>query len=89
MLLACLEDIAQTYPFYCSYYIPEIHTIVLFLPLQKPWPENKMHLAAQKVCMLVVRKEASTLQFLIFKPLTNCFKETIGFDAKASFVSRP
>ena len=28
-------------------------------------------------------------QFVIFKPLTNCFKETIGFDVKASFVSRP
>ena len=32
VLLTCLEDIAQTYPFYCSYYIPEIRTIVLFLP---------------------------------------------------------
>ena len=32
VLLTCLEDTAQTYPFYCSYYIPEILTIVLFLP---------------------------------------------------------
>ena len=27
-------------------------------------------------------------QFVIFKPLSYCFKETIGFDAKASSVSR-
>ena len=32
MLLTCLEDIAQTYPFSCSYHIPEMRTIVLFLP---------------------------------------------------------
>ena len=31
VLLTSLEDISQTYPFYCSYYIPEIRIIVLFL----------------------------------------------------------
>ena len=36
-------------------------------------------------------KVASSLpeQFVIFKPLRYCFKETIGFDVKASFASRP
>ena len=28
-------------------------------------------------------------QFVIFKPLSSCFEETIGFDIKASFASRP
>ena len=28
-------------------------------------------------------------QFVIFKPLSYCFKETIRFEVKASFVSRP
>ena len=28
-------------------------------------------------------------QFVIFKPLSYCFSETIGFDVKASFASRP
>ena len=28
-------------------------------------------------------------QFLICKPLSYCFEETIGFDVKASFASRP
>ena len=28
-------------------------------------------------------------QFVIFKPLSYCFEETIGFDVKASFASRP
>ena len=27
--------------------------------------------------------------FVIFKPLSYCFEETIGFDVKASFASRP
>ena len=30
-----------------------------------------------------------SLQFVIFKPLIYCFKETIGFDVKASSASRP
>ena len=29
------------------------------------------------------------IQFVIFKPLSCCLKETIGFDVKASFTSRP
>ena len=29
------------------------------------------------------------IQFVIFKPLSYCFKETVGFDAKASFGNRP
>ena len=28
-------------------------------------------------------------QFVIFKPLSHCFEETIRFDVKASFASRP
>ena len=28
-------------------------------------------------------------QFVIFKPLNYCFEETIGFDVKESFASRP
>ena len=28
-------------------------------------------------------------QYLIFKPLSYCFEETIGFEVKASFASRP
>ena len=28
-------------------------------------------------------------QFVIFEPLSYCFKETIEFDVKASFASRP
>ena len=31
----------------------------------------------------------SVIQFVIFKPLSYCFWETIGFDVKASFASRP
>ena len=29
------------------------------------------------------------IQFVIFKPLSYCFEETIGFDVKTSFASRP
>ena len=31
----------------------------------------------------------SIYQFVIFKPLSHCFEETIGFDVKSSFASRP
>ena len=31
----------------------------------------------------------SLYQFVIFNPLSYCFKEMIGFDVKASFASRP
>ena len=30
-----------------------------------------------------------TIQFVIFKPLSYCFEEIIGFDIKAAFASRP
>ena len=33
--------------------------------------------------------EIFSTQFVIFKPLSYCFEETIGFDVKSSFVSRP
>ena len=29
------------------------------------------------------------IQFVMIKPLSYCFEETIGFDVKASFASRP
>ena len=29
------------------------------------------------------------MQFVVFKPLIYCYEETIGFDVKASFASRP
>ena len=29
------------------------------------------------------------VQFVVLKPLYYCFEETIGFDVKASFTSRP
>ena len=31
----------------------------------------------------------TTSQFVIFKPLSYSFEETIGFDVKASFANRP
>ena len=36
---------------------------------------------------LVLSFDASL--FVIFKPLSYCFEETIGYDVKASFASRP
>ena len=36
-----------------------------------------------------VNTERHVTQFVIFKPLRYCFQETVGFDVKASFVSRP
>ena len=64
VLLTCLEDIAQSYPSHSSCCIPEIRTIVLFLPFLQPCPRNRLHLAVQKTCWLVVGKEASTFSTL-------------------------
>ena len=33
--------------------------------------------------------QAGSWQFVVFKPLIYYFKETIGFDVKASFARRP
>ena len=45
----------------------------------------------QNIFMWRRRRRISTgiFQFVIFKPLNHCFEETIGFDVKASFESRP
>ena len=47
----------------------------MFVFIQKYYPEN--------FALLILG------MFVILKPLTYCFKETIGFDLKASFASRP
>ena len=38
---------------------------------------------------IIGNKVRVRIQFVIFKPLSYCFEETIGFDVKASFASRP
>ena len=35
------------------------------------------------------KKYIDIYKFVIFKPLSYCFEETIGFEVKASFASRP
>ena len=35
------------------------------------------------------RRRIQAIHFAIFKPLSYCFEETIGFDVKTSFASRP
>ena len=42
------------------------------------------------VCIASFKLENHSLlcQFVIFKPLTYCFKETMGYDVKTSFASR-
>ena len=42
-----------------------------------------------EVCYIANITNASIIQFVIFKPLSYCFEQTIGFDVKASFVNRP
>ena len=40
-------------------------------------------------CHLLLSVCQRRYQFVIFKPLSYCFKETIEFDVKTSFASRP
>ena len=37
----------------------------------------------------IAERKGLRFQFVIFKPLSYCFEETIGFDVKASFSSLP
>ena len=44
---------------------------------------------AVAVAVAVVVVVVVVVQFVIFKSLSYCFEETIGFDVKVSFASRP
>ena len=46
------------------------------------FPLNSDHLVGKQRAVLIY-------QFVIFKPLSCCFQETIGFDVKSSLASRP
>ena len=41
------------------------------------------------MCDLVAVALCSLYQFVVFKPLSYCFEETIGFDVKGSFARPP
>ena len=47
--------------------------------------ENVLHFVLSPSCMVRMK---SFVQFVIFKLLSYCFEETIGFDREASFASR-
>ena len=38
---------------------------------------------------LLIRNCKTDIQFVIFKPLSYCFEEAVGFDVKASIARRP
>ena len=48
---------------------------------------------ARELLILMILRNSISLrvftQFVVFKPLSYCFEETIGFHVKASFASRP
>ena len=54
---------------------------------------SAFYLYFPKVFVLIIQWQLNsffeTEQFAIFKRLSYCFEETIGFDAKLSFASRP
>ena len=57
--------------------------------------DNKMNDVLKKLgpfdhrAKFVEEKISTDIQFAIFKPLSYCFEETIGFDSKASSASHP
>ena len=57
--------------------------------------DNKMNDFLKKLgpfdhrAKFVEEKISTDIQSAIFKPLSYCFEETIGFDSKASSASRP
>ena len=64
----------------------------------KVWFARTIYHTSRGFCAYVVVRACNrtpllkglhSIQFAIFKPLSYCFGETIGFDVKASFPSRP
>ena len=51
--------------------------------------KEKFKNALREMTWGYVLSSKQTYQSVIFKPLSYCFEETIGFDVKASFTSRP
>ena len=50
--------------------------------------KEKFKNALREMTWGYVLSSKQTYQCVIFKPLSYCFEETIGFDVKASFTSR-
>ena len=62
----------------------------LFEFISKDKYEKKMRIDSKKNFERKIYVNSFCLcQFVVFKPISYCFEETIRFDVKASFVSRP
>ena len=66
---------------------PSPHTF--FLVIMKYFPSVEKYYIVLNLLITAHFVRFSISQFVIFKPLTYCFKERIEFDVKASFASRP
>ena len=67
--------------------------LVNWLIMKTEAVKKELECKVSKCMKYILRKPFNfvifSIQFVIFKPLSYCFKEIIGFDVKASFASRP
>ena len=49
----------------------------------------QMNSISAQIVPCTYKKSVTPVQFVAFKPLRYCFEETIEFDVKTSFASRP
>ena len=82
--------------FFMSLKVLNLETLNAYLiVLYKEYRKNKSKVndkVAVHLAFWVLRssnQKESSLQFVIFKPLSYCFEGTIGLEVKASFASRP
>ena len=52
-------------------------------------PKTLRSIVLSRIIFLQRLKLASLGQFVVFKPLSYCFEETVGFDVKAKFARPP
>ena len=71
--------------FVCVLHTHTLHTCVTYIRTRY------IRVYALHVCVTYahVTYTLHALKFVIFKPLSYCFEETIGFDVKGSFARRP
>ena len=88
--------------FLCAVLMCSFHKRQVILHMHKKYyctktnmADNKMNDVLKKLGLsdhrakFVEEKISTDIQFAIFKLLSYCFEETIGFDSKASSASRP
>ena len=73
----------------CSNFSVLSDDMILFRFLENEMKNKQTNKKKNRKEKMKSRGAKKIVQFVIFKPLNYCFEETIEYDVKASFESRP